>query len=363
MGTFDFSQDSKNYFKIMLNLEYDLNVAENQCNWNAKEIIAKALLTAIEKYGISIQNQSMNTPEVQTMVDAQNMAALHAAIALKQIIAQRKTTEICKNNLHLNPNDIHKTYAHDSMEQDLALDHLLEQYLTTANNDAFLIGSSIFPVSSNGSFNDIMELAKIIDNPKIMDIFLSSFGYYRALNGTAQQNRDSYGKIIVNFVDQNFNFNGKEFLRKISIDYFMKTYDKMEYRLNRLTFRNLLKLRDCNGKDIYGNINVCTYCATCELIRRNPENDNFIAFGGMFDLPTINKITNEALAGKGYRPSLLIPYRRFNRDGQKVYDSEEEQKKLNQKIDDFIKDHSQHPIGVSSFYECKKKNDSPSVST
>jgi Lhr-like helicase len=88
----------KNNFKQMLNLYHDLFVAENKCDWTATENIAKTLLDIINKYGAP-PDENTRDEVMQKMVDYQNMAMLHAAMALQRIAVQRKTTEICKAQL------------------------------------------------------------------------------------------------------------------------------------------------------------------------------------------------------------------------------------------------------------------------
>ncbi|MDR1367001.1 MAG: hypothetical protein LBJ13_03810 [Puniceicoccales bacterium] len=348
MGISNLLQNSKNPFETMLNLKHDLSVAENQCDWGAKETIAKALLAIIEKYGTL--PQSIDSPEMQEMVDAQNMAALHAAIALKQVLIQKKTTEICKANHNLSQNELYKSLIRRSIEQDLGLDQSLEQYLKTAENSAFLMGGSIFPTGPNGQLNDIMELAKIIDNTKFMDAIFTDV----ITHPDAKQNsKYSYKNAVMKFIDQNFNFAGKEFLRKLALDYFMKIYDKAAHFLRVLASSSRFKLRDYNGRDIYGNINVCTYCSTFELIRSNPGNKNFIAFGGMFDMSEIDKVLNNACRENGYQFNLYSPYKRHDENGRKVYDTTEEREKWNKKINDFIESHIQPP-SHTCYLRCTK---------
>jgi hypothetical protein len=122
----------------------------------------------------------------------------------------------------------------------------------------------------------------------------------------------------------------------------MKIYDKVEHFLNVVKSSSIrLKLRGCNGGDISGNGDVCSYCSTLELIRRNPGNEDFIAFGGMFDMETINKIMEDVPSTN--RISLSLPYRRFGPDGSKIHDSKEDREKLDREINAFIRSHSQKP--------------------
>jgi hypothetical protein len=54
----------------------------------------------------------------------------------------------------------------------------------------------IFLKSSNAPFNDIRELATIIDNPSLMYMLFQGFQ-----RGNGQQNKDSYGRAVGELVD------------------------------------------------------------------------------------------------------------------------------------------------------------------
>jgi hypothetical protein len=135
----------------------------------------------------------------------------------------------------------------------------------------------------------------------------------------------------------------------------MKIYDRVEYFLSVLKSSSTrLKLRDCNGGDIYGNNDVCSYCATVELIRGNPGNEDFIAFGGMFDMETISKIINDAPEIKDHRISPSPPYKRFGLDDSKIYDSEKDREQLDKETNAFMEKHSQLPSNSNSYLKCER---------
>jgi hypothetical protein len=177
-------------------------------------------------------------------------------------------------------------------------------------------------------------LAKIIDNIKILDAIFSLCG--DEVPRDAQLCKSLYKDIVIKFVDQSFNFAGKEFLRKLTIDYFVKIYNRLEHTLNVLASSSRLKLRDYNIHDIYGNCGVDSYCSTFELIRSNPGNESFIALGGMFD-PT--KI----------RDPHRFSYKRHNENGQEMYNGHEKAKIIDktieerrEKVIDFLKSHDRN---------------------
>ncbi|MDR2806629.1 MAG: hypothetical protein LBB11_00535, partial [Puniceicoccales bacterium] len=281
--TISLKKYQKNYFKAMLDLKYDLDVAENQCNWAAKEIIARELLEIIGgKYGSTEAYAQGNTSEMQAMIDYQDMVTLHAATAALEMAIQRKSMEICKSHLKLTDEDLCKVYA-DNSRCSMALDTPLEEYLKKLNmvlpgsfeiDEPLLLGTP--------RVKDIIALAKLLCNPKLLEVALSTIAYPDIIHNHAPQDRSLYIKAITHLIDTYFKIPpGKEFLKKIATNYFIKIYDRIEHFLEFAKPQVKLKLRDCNGKDIFGNKNVCSYNATLELIRREPTNKNFIATGGM----------------------------------------------------------------------------------
>jgi hypothetical protein len=184
---------------------------------------------------------------------------------------------------------------------------------------------------NNNSLNDIVELAKILSNPlvaKVITLNISGKCYrgLRIFTENSQKCRSLYKKAVRNGTKLIFNFSDKEFLRKITVDYFMKIYDKMEHFIAYYP-KVKLKLRDCNGGDIFGNRDVCSYNSTLELIRREPANRSFIAAGGMFDSSKISEIMNSS-NGNNFKTSLWIPFKYFREDGQCDYNFEEEKNKI-----------------------------------
>ncbi|MDR2807210.1 MAG: hypothetical protein LBB11_03580 [Puniceicoccales bacterium] len=306
----------ENYFKVMLDLKYDLDVAENQCNWTAKETIAQELLEIIGKYGSTgINRVGENNSALQEMIDYQDMVTLHAAIVVLEMAMQRKTTEICKLHCnHLGEMDLKRVF--NSSSPSTPLDTSLQAYLRNANAAQFKINEPVLPYSTR--VGDIIALAKLLCNPKLLRTAIA--GILRADKQqiyTSQQDRTLYEKTIINFVNRNFNVTGKEFLKRIATNYFMKTYDKIEHFLRFTEPSIKLKLRDCNGKDIFNNIKVCSYNSALELIRRERANESFIAFGGMFEYSDISRILN--LGNPEFTTCTWnCQYTHFNEDGTQV---------------------------------------------
>jgi hypothetical protein len=85
------------------------------------------------------------------------------------------------------------------------------------------------------------------------------------------------------FINETFNFEGKEYLKPISKEYFERLYRKAASVFRYQDQKIRLKLRDCGARDIFGNTDVCSYEAPLELIRRNPDNAEFVSVGGIYD--------------------------------------------------------------------------------
>jgi hypothetical protein len=134
---------------------------------------------------------------------------------------------------------------------------------------------------------------------------------------------------ITAFIDKNFNFSGREFLRRTLTHYFLGILEKNN-RFLRLWLKSKLMLNDCNGGDIFGNINVCSYNSTFELFRREPGNKDYVAFGGMFEFKDILNIIKPSIT----KQSFLVPFREFAPDGRCIRDSKEEDRKRNQWLEE-----------------------------
>jgi hypothetical protein len=315
-GIFNFG---KNYFKRMLDLEYDLFVAENKCDWTAMEAIARELLGIINEHGAP-PNGNTGDEVMQRMVGYQHMVALHAAMVLQRIAIQRKTTEICRAHLgHLTAEELFKGIASNQYQTGVSFDRPLEIFLARAPESEFVIHQSPFAAYTADHVRDIIELAKILNNPLWLKSIISPF---------EKGDRTTYEEQVIAFINKNFNFSGKEFLKKLTIDYFMGTYEKIAKFL-AFYRETKLKLRDCNGGDIFSNGDVCSYCSTFELIRREPGNASLVAAGSIFDAKKFQSIINKS---KGCQMS-TAPYRRFNEQGMCVYNSSEERAKLLQQRD------------------------------
>lgn len=324
-GSLNSTTCNGNYFKWMLDLKYDLDVAENQCNWRAKEMISKELLETIGgKYGLTELDTKDDIQARNEIADFQNMAALHAAIAMEQMAVQRKTTEIMKKHIHLSEADIRRVYTETSEEKDIVLDRELEEYLLQVDMGSceFKIEDTIVGNTKN-HVNDIRELANILNTPDLMKgiiaIINSVYSYslekrtFRgiselySINGDPKKDKELYIKTVTEFIDDKFNFKNKEFLRKLTIDYLIKIYEKIEHILTYNKESVKLKLRDCNGADIFGNVNVFVYDALLELLRSQKENLEFVSVGGMYNLDNILEIAGED-------PALAIIFKRFYED-------------------------------------------------
>jgi hypothetical protein len=310
---------SKNHFKRMLDLDYDLSVAENKCDWTATEAIARELLGIINEYGAP-PKENTSDEIMQRMVDYQNMAALHAAMALQRIVGQRRTTEICKAHLgHLTAQELYEAIA---SRQPSSSDLPLVTFLSRAPENEFIIHQSTFAAYPADHLKDTIELAKILNNPLWLKKIIPSHSPFEA---NPQQDRATYGERVADFIDKNFNFSGKESLKKIATNFFMKIHDKINKFLT-LYSKIKLKFRDCNGGDIFNNGDVCSYCSTFELFRREPGNAPFTAVGGMFNSEEIYSIMDKI---QGPRVG-VVPHRRFNERGACVYNSSEEGAKITQ---------------------------------
>jgi hypothetical protein len=187
---------------------------------------------------------------------------------------------------------------------------------------------SIFSAYTANHVKDVIELAKILSNPLWLKKILPPFSL---LKTNQQQDRDTYEKRVVDFINENFNFSGKESLKKIAIDFFIKIYDKVSNFLMICLSLNL-SLRDCNGGDIFGNSDVCTYCSTFELFRREPGNRPFVAVGDTFNSEKIENISNKINKDSGLHLG-VVPYRRFNEQGTCIYNSSEERAKITQQCE------------------------------
>ena len=323
-GKLDSSTCKGNYFQWMLNLKYDLDVAENQCNWLAKEMISKELLETIGgKYGLSEMDSRDDSKFSNEIIEFQNMAALHASIAMEQMAVQRKTTEIMKKHIKLGESDIRRAYTEIDKENDLALDHDFEEYLKqeNSNSDEFQI-DKIEIKNTKNNINDIRELASILNNPDILENIMKAInssydhlfeirnllGGYSMLYSIIEdpnKDREFYLKKTKEFINESFNFVGKEFLKGIAENYFIKIYDKVEHLLKYKDNSVNLKLRDCNGSDIFGNVGVCSYNALLELLRKQKENAEFVSVGGMYDFDKVKKLSGEDLV-------LAVPFKHFS---------------------------------------------------
>lgn len=306
-GKLDSSACKGNYFQWMLNLKYDLDVAENQCNWLAKEMISKELLETIGgKYGLSEMDSRDDSKYANEIIEFQNMAALHASIAMEQMAVQRKTTEIMKKHIKLGESDIRKVYTEANEDNELGLDREFEEYLkqSSTDSDEFQINLSSLKYKENHT-EDIRELAGVLVNPNLLKQIVLKIQEIHDFSATLESNkwyikvdankeRLLYTQNVEKFIDENFDFKDKEFLRKIAVSYFTKIYDKIEHLLKYKNDLVKLKLRNCNGLDIFGNINVCSYNALLDLTRREKENEGFVSAGKMFDVSEIKNIVENS---------------------------------------------------------------------
>ncbi|MDR2807211.1 MAG: hypothetical protein LBB11_03585 [Puniceicoccales bacterium] len=323
----------KNYFKAILDLKYDLDVAENQCDWTAKEIIARELLEIIGgKYGTVGLNPAdpySSDPEMRKIVNFQNMAALHGAMAMLLMAIQRKTTEICKKNLKNLKKQEEENLRRLYIGEDLSLDAAFANDLKTIEID---LHEKIFEMNvpkltyAHHYIDDIIELAKVLSNPILLEEFIVMLtkeihqNWHGFFEGNFQQDKSLYLKTVAMFVEKNFDFQDKEFLKSMVLNFFEEIYHKVErlskYRNNEIN----LKLRDCNGRDIFGNRDVCTYNSSLELVRQEQANESFVAFGGMFDCSKIDDIVNAS--NDKAKILLFIPYNHFDEHGQYIHSRE-----------------------------------------
>ncbi|MDR3317237.1 MAG: hypothetical protein LBS71_00310 [Puniceicoccales bacterium] len=197
-----------------------------------------------------------------------------------------------------------------------------------ANSREFKV-PPIKPTHIQNNIIDIIELAKPLTHPGYLKKIIEKIPYYNQENG-----KDVYMKAVVEAVEQDFNFTDKEFLKKTVIEYFEKIYEKGEWLRQYLSPGIRFKLRDCNGRDIYGNGNVCSYNSALELCRRELENETFVAFGGIFDSEKVKELSTRTITNGATTSfsSLSVPYKHFNESGQCIYDSKEEDRRENERI-------------------------------
>ena len=304
-GKLDSSTCKGNYFQWMLNLKYDLDVAENQCNWLAKEMISKELLETIGgKYGLSEMDSRDDSKFSNEIIEFQNMAALHASIAMEQMAVQRKTTEIMKK--HLEGTDISKIYGEIPDDYELELDKNLNKFLQQTNieSDELKIKRPTLQYSGN-NVKDILELASVLDNPayldaitnRIMETYCAKRLYWieselHLIPNISVQDKEVYTNAIQQFVDEIFDFKHNTLLKKIAIEYFLKIYNKAEQFLKYSKDEINLKFRDCSAIDIFGKTDVCSYNSMLELTRRNSDNSSFVTVCGTRDLNKIKNVVN-----------------------------------------------------------------------
>ena len=318
----DFSMyEPQSPFQWMLDLKYDLEIAENQCNWSAKEKISKEILETIGgKYGLSELDSRDSVEDIDAVIDFMNMAALHASMAMEQVAVQRKTTELCKKHLGIEQEELQRVYAKDVIEQkaDLNLDKYLEEYLEKVDitSDELKIDEQKIEHTEN-NIEDIRELARVLNNPNIAKkINEAAWNSYNRQTPNPENAKNIYREEVLNFVQQNFNFDfTNKPLEQLTVNYFMKLYNKTE-QLLRYSDQNIkLKLRDCGSMDIYGNKDVCSYNALLELIRKEKGNEEFIAVGGMLGAEQIKNLLGEEFI-------LGLLFKKFNFDGKVVATNE-----------------------------------------
>jgi hypothetical protein len=290
-----------NPFQRMRVLVYDLNIAENQCNWRAKGLLAQEILDTIGgKYGqINLSDEDS--------IKEMRMAALHASMALYTIKIQRKTTELCKKHVGITEEKLKELYPQIiRSSEDLKLDEPLKRYIETVdpnkpetNSDELLIKKPRFAYTEN-NLEEIYELGVLLSNPNVAKEVCYRAWYEHliaVLNNRSQP--DSYQLYMQHakkFIGETFNFEGEEYLKQLVMEYFVKLYKKAEQLFRYPKESICLKLRDCGARDIFGNTNVCSYNVLLELIRRNPDNAEFVSAGGMYDAQEIIELAKADLA-------------------------------------------------------------------
>ena len=281
----DFSMyEPQSPFQWMLDLKYDLEIAENQCNWSAKEKISKEILETIGgKYGLSELDSRDSVEDIDAVIDFMNMAALHASMAMEQVAVQRKTTELCKKHLGIEQEELQRVYAKDVIEQkaDLNLDKYLEEYLEKVDitSDELKIDEQKIEHTEN-NIEDIRDLARVLSNPDhSTEIYLRANDVLKKIyKGEKNKVKVAFIESVNCYIAETFDLGSKPFLLQIAKNYFMKLYDKSELLLRYKEDQINLKLRDCGWIDVYGNTLVCSYNSLLEIIRQEKGNEPFINF-------------------------------------------------------------------------------------
>jgi hypothetical protein len=332
-------------------LEYELHIAENQCSWKAQGLLSKELLSTIGgKYG--------------NVTNVDPMTTLHASMAFNIYRTQVKTTALMK--AHVGPIDLVEQYPEIiGSNEDLKLDEPLENWIKTGdpnkpgtNSDELLLLPLNFKFKDN-HVPEIYELGVLLSNPNVAkEVCFRAWEEHLdpILKGIPSKSDpyQLYLRHAERFIAETFNFTGREYLRQLTYDYFIKLYQKAEQLLRYPDQKIKLKLRDCSGIDIFGNVGTCSYNALLELIRRNPDNAEFVSVGGMYDADKISD-----LAGDDFSKTL---FKIYTEDGGEVSNCKEIKKDsiLQGKHDKFRKLEEEIRAFVKSkaeLYEVRSKYD------
>ncbi|MDR3031394.1 MAG: hypothetical protein LBU35_03355 [Holosporales bacterium] len=345
----------------MLALKYDLDVAEYKMNWGAKEALGKELLETIGgSHGLSPIDPRDGQAQINKMNNFMDMISLQASIALDHVARQKRTTEFCKAALASNSTTAAVARNPRAIEPFVRartprVDNIIITQAQAARvDDSRFLVQPFTPRYNANNVHEFIELGRVIANPihnkniyeaawnKFNDITPAielSLGanptVAQARQARLQTARDSYVEATKDYLSQNFQFIGNSRLEQTAKSYFEKIYDKAERLVGRPADPALrypgysgvnLKLRDCNGGDIYGNGNVCSFNSRLDLIRQEQGNQDFIAAGGMLSLAELRGWNTTSLGQQWISQhqyydrsqTHYVPYKKFALSGNLI---------------------------------------------